>query len=267
MRRAALLFMLLIGGTTEAGAEGLRLLLGNAAPWIYFDQRCEPAGIVVDVFRAVERASGEGVDFVYLPYSEERAALQDGRLDGDINEINPWYDENLIRIAPVLVLEEVLLLPAQARAAGAERRIGHVATHNSRGEALARIEGRIVEFDGYASLVAAYLRGELDAVAGIKETLLFHLYRQGAPASVVQGLQPLQTVTLWLYVTPAVSPELRRALAAALDAGQLESVIARARSMHLSAHRLRDPQDPAACAPTEAPPPEPATGVPPSQPH
>ena len=234
-------------------SASLRLLLGTAPPWLYFDEACRPAGIGVDLFGAIAQRSGVAVSFVYIPFEEERKALLDGRLDGDINEPDPWFDQHLIRIAPVLAVDEVLIGDARGTDQGrAPRRIGHVTTHNSRNQALRGMQARILEFDSYASLIEAYLDGKVDAVAGIKETLLFHLYRQGATPSILRTLRPLRSLNVWLYVSPTVSAEDRARLAAAIDAQALDPVLARARAMHLGAHRQRSPRTPADCVP--APP-------------
>ncbi|MCK7595250.1 substrate-binding periplasmic protein [Pseudomarimonas salicorniae] len=233
-----------------ASPAPLRLLLGTAAPWTYFDQDCQPAGIGIDVLRALSRESGVRVEFVYVDYESERPALLDGRLEGDINEINPWYEKHLVRIAPVLALEEVVIGRIQGAAddAAPTQRIGHVITHNSRRSALAGLEAKIVEFDDYQSLIRAYLDGELDAVAGIKETLLFHLYRLGAGPEVLSTLRSLQTVAVWLYLSPRVDAERRERLEQVLLASNLDPVLRQARTMHLSAHSLRAPRDPEHCA-------------------
>lgn len=243
----------LASGVALAAPEPLRLLLGTAPPWIYFDQGCKPAGIVVDLFDAIAQRSTVPVQFVYVPFEEERAALLDGRLDGDINELDPWFDDHLIRIAPVLALEEVLI--GHAPGEGHElppRRIGHVVTYGSRSQALADMQAEIVEFDSYAALTDAYLSDQLDAVAGIKETLLFHLYRQGARPSILRTLSQLQTLNVWLFVSPRVEREQRALLAAALDMQALTGVLAKARTMHLGAHRLRAPRSPEECLPADA---------------
>lgn len=235
---------------TATPASPLRVLLGNAAPWAYFDQDCQPAGIGVDLMGAVSRRAAVPIEFVYVPYEEERAAFLDGRLDADINELNDWYDQQMIRIAPILALDEVLVGHAEPeRADQALRRIGHVVTHNSRERALAQLEAEIVEFDSYQELAAAYLADQVDAVAGIKETLLFHLYRQGASPAILRTLRSLQTVHVWLYVTPRTDPALRGRLADALDTQALEPVLVQAKTMHLGAHRLRAPREPATCYP------------------
>ena len=258
MRRLALLLVALCAcAPLRAGdmpTAPLRLLLGTAAPWAYFDQHCDPAGIGIDLMRAVGRESGVAIEFRHVPYEDEKAALLDGRLDGDMNEINAWYDEHLIRIAPVLALDEVLIGHAggEPAARAAPRRIGHVSTHNSRRETLADLPAVIVEFDDYAPLARAYLRGELDAVAGIKETLLFHLYRMGATPDILHTLQHLQTVSVWLYLRPDVDSARRSRLQQALLGDALGPVLQQAKAMHLGAHHLRQPRDPASCYPTSA---------------
>ncbi len=239
-------------------ATPLRLLLGTAPPWIYYDQACKPAGIVVDLFDAIARRSLVPMQFVYVPFEEERAALLDGRLDGDINELDAWFDENLIRIAPVLALEEVLV--GHAEGTGHDdppRRIGHVVTYGSRSQTLADMSATVIEFDSYEDLVEAYLAERLDAVAGIKETLLFHLYRQGARPSILRTLKQLQTLNVWLFVSPRVSAAERARLAAVLDMQALAEVLAKARTMHLGAHRLRAPREPGECQAAESAPSQP----------
>jgi ABC-type amino acid transport substrate-binding protein len=252
MRRLTALLLgasLLSGGANAAEPpEPVRLLLGTAAPWSYFDQSCQPAGIGVDLLLAMGRESGVPIQFTYVPYEQEQDALIDGRIDGDVNEINAWYDEHLLRIAPVLVLEEVLIGRPGTTADGASPlRIGHVSTHNSRRETLADMQAEIVEFDGYESLAAAYLAGEVDAVAGIKETLLFHLYRLGASPTILHTLRGLQTVNVWLYLSPRVERQQRAQLERVLLGTGIGKVMQQAKAMHLSAHRLREPRDPQSC--------------------
>ena len=256
-RLASLLLALSSCAPLHAGdlpTAPLHLLLGTAAPWTYFDQDCGPAGIGIDLMRAVGRESGVAIDFRHVPYEDEKAALLDGRLDGDMNEINAWYDEHLIRIAPVMALEEVLIGHAGREQAprAVPRRIGHVSTHNSRRETLADLPAEIVEFDDYAPLASAYLRGELDAVAGIKETLLFHLYRLGATPDILETLQHLQTVSVWLYLRSDVDSARRTRLQEVLLGDALDPVLQQAKAMHLGAHHLRQPRDPASCYPAPA---------------
>lgn len=187
------------------------------------------------------------ITFVDVPYAENDAALLDGRLDADLNERNAWFDANLQPLAPLFALEDVVIVRSDRADGDSRLRVGHLRTHNSRTLVLQGMDVEIVEYDDYAALATAFLRRELDAVAGLKEPLLFHLYRHGASAEVVRTLRTLQAVPVWLYLSPRIDAARRQRLAAAIAGIDLRDLLLKSRSLHLALPRVRALPDAARC--------------------
>ena len=233
--------------TQAANAAPLRLPLADLAPWNYLDADCRPVGIAVDLLNEIARRSGVAITFVDIPYAENEAALLDGRLDADLNERNAWFEDHLQPLAPLFSLDDVVIVRSDRAGETGRLNVGHLSTHNSRALVLQGMDVDIVEFDDHAALAEAFLRGELEAVAGLKEPLLFHLYRGGASAEVVRTLRTLQSVPVWLYLRPGIDAERRDRLRQAIADTDLKDLVLKSRSLHLGLHRVRTLPDTRHC--------------------
>lgn len=244
-RRGLLLAALLAAQT--ATAAPLRLPLADLAPWNYLDADCRPAGIAVDVLNEIGRRSGVALRWVDMPYAQIQPALLAGELDADLNERNAWFEEHLQPLAPLFNLDDVVIVRHDRPEDVGRLKVGHLSTHNSRAIVLQGMDVDIVEFDDYAALAQAFLGGDLEAVAGLKEPLLFHLYRGGASAEVVRTLRTLQSVPVWLYVRADLDHAQATGLRQAIADSNLKDLLVKSRSLHLGLHRVRSLPDASRC--------------------
>jgi ABC-type amino acid transport substrate-binding protein len=241
---AALIALLL---TQALAAAPLRLPLADLAPWNYLDADCHPAGIAVDLLNEIGRRSGVDVHWVDMPYAQIQPALLAGELDADLNERNAWFEEHLQPLAPLFSLDDVVIVRHDRADAAGRLSVGHLSTHNSRAIVLRGMDVDVVEFDAYATLAQAFQQGRLDAVAGLKEPLLFHLYRHGASAELVRTLRTLQSVPVWLYVRPGLDAAQAGRLRQAILDSNLKDLLLKSRSLHLGLHRVRALPDAGHC--------------------
>lgn len=223
----------------------LRFIVGEdwASPYLEVQGGRPVGGLAYELMVLVARAAGAEPDYLMLPPKRTQAALQAGEADL-MCMMNPkWLAEPLGagRIGPAMVVLEDVLAVAPGAGHGqplnlpAQRglRVGTVLGYRYPELGPLFDAGQLVREDAATQqgVLDKLARGRTDAA--VVDRLVLAQYNRGRPAA--EALQPLQvvsqTVTHCLLgaTTRLPASQLRRALRAVVERGDLARLVARYR--------------------------------------
>lgn len=225
----ALLALWLLPLLARAG-QGLLYPVFDMAPWAYFDAHCEARGIAVETAQAIARRAG-----LPLRLPHERELEHGPPPEGVVLRLSAVPRRPGMAVVgsrPVFEIDLILVSAAPDRFTAPEalrgRRIGYDRDESRVRERLGTLAAEAVPFPDYPAMVAALRAGTVEAVAGVREGLVYELRRGRDGAGLLRSALPLGRLPVWLHLD-AAAPEdwaerLESAVAGFVESGRYASL-------------------------------------------
>jgi ABC-type amino acid transport substrate-binding protein len=216
----------------------------DTPPWAYFDGRCQPQGVAVDVVRAL----AEGADLLLdlRPEGEVLAPVEAGggvlaAHVGRLIQLSAHPARPGMVALPMPVFEITLgVLPARGERLERpedlfRKRVAYDADEIRVRDALTAWGALAQPYDDYAGLTDALADGRVDAIAGLYEGLVYALRAEGQASPQRASILTLDRQPVWVHIEAGLPEPVRVRLAASVDAFLRSGRYASLRERHLSA--------------------------------
>jgi hypothetical protein len=184
----------------------LRFPYTSIAPLVMRDSCGEVRGIVPSQVRRLARNADLGITFVDVPGSHSRDALQQRNITMDLDFPGTWRDEHMQRLNLSVSVDMVRIerLSEPSRAAPTT-----TAIYSDSIRPLVRSTDRAVVVRDFNEMARLWVLGQIDAVIGPKEPVLYALFLQGVkPSDVTPRLEVLSTAHAFIYVDPSIGTDV-----------------------------------------------------------
>lgn len=199
----ALLFLAGIH-TLVRGQSKLTIALVNLKPWSATSPSGAPTGILVQAAREIERRSGQPLEIVLFPYARAVAMLDKGQVDLMLALETAHLNRIAYRVAPVAVMDIAMIARPGLRIGSIAdlrgKRVGQLRQVSYEPVLEATQDIIKYEINSYVQGLRMLQLGRLDAVIGIRTTILYSLKAMRVPVASLGSMFIVRRTPVSLYM-------------------------------------------------------------------
>ncbi len=228
-------FSLSVVGFGASAAEPkveLRFPFVTYAPLAMRDACGEVRGIVPSQVRRLARNADLGITFVDVPESQSRDSFLRHNITMDLHVPGSWRDQHMQKLNLSVSVDIVRIQRlSEQRSDGTNT----IAISSDSIRSLVTGADRVMVVQDFNEIARLWVLGQIDAVIGPEEPVLYALFLQGVkPRDVTSRVEVLSTAHAYIYVDPSVGPGVIASLEAAGAEMGWSSSLAQLRERYLS---------------------------------
>jgi hypothetical protein len=194
------------GASAAPPKVDLRFPFVTYAPLAMRDACGEVRGIVPSQVRRLARNADLGITFVDVPESHSRDSFERHNITMDLDFPGSWRDQHMQKLDLSVSVDIVRIQrPSENQPTGAKT----TAIYSDSIRSLVTGADRAMVVQDFNEMARLWVLGQIDAVIGPKEPVLYALFLQGVkPSDVTPRLEVLSTAHAFIYVDPSVGPDV-----------------------------------------------------------
>jgi hypothetical protein len=233
--RWIVVFSLAVLGLGASAAEPkveLRFPFVTYAPLAMRDACGEVRGIVPSQVRRLARNADLGITFVDVPESHSRDSFQRHNITMDLDFPGSWRDQHMQKLNLSVSVDIVRI---QRLSENRPAATSTTAIYSDSIRSLVSGADRAMVVQDFNEMARLWVLGQIDAVIGPKEPVLYALFLQGVkPTDVSSRIEVLSTAHAYIYVEPSIGPSVIARLEAAGEEMGWPPSLAQLRERYLS---------------------------------